>query len=156
MSEEYDDINLTCVQWIGDFCSTESNIHRFGKLAIGTSQVKSGYQLAVKGGLLSDEIYVELCSTRGWCDYVFEDNYNRMKLDSLKKYVSKEYHLPGMISQTEIETEGGIELKKISLQQQEKIEELFLYLIDANEKVNGLKERIAAVELENNRLNTKK
>jgi len=141
-----------CEQFEGDICATTSNLNRAGKVAIGTDEAVSGYMLTVKGGVRVDEIRVELCHVSEWCDYVFDGDYPLLPLDSLRNFVSNTHHLPRMISQADILEEKGIELKQVTIQQQEKIEELFLYLLESNAKLQAIKEQVANLRLENQTL----
>lgn len=91
---------------------------------IGTTNIDS-YQLFVKGGILTDEIRVRT----GWADYVFDPAYELKTLSQVESYIKENGHLPNMISASEVQ-ENGIELGNIIKTQQEKIEELTLYLIE--------------------------
>ena len=66
-------------------------------------------------------------------DYVFEDGYELMELDSLERYVHENHRLPGMPSAKEIE-ENDANLGELVRLQQEKIEELTLYLIELSKE----------------------
>lgn len=92
----------------------------------------SGYGLFVKGGILAEEVRVSLKST--WADYVFLKDYKLPTLDEVEAQIKEKGHLYNVPSAKEIK-ENGIELGEMSKIQQEKIEELTLYLIEQN-KVN--------------------
>ena len=131
----------TCKQWEGGDCDKDGLIYRTGNVAIGTSIGKSGYSLAVGGGILTDNFKIQLCSG-AWCDYVFEPEYPLMPLQEVKTHLEKHKSLPGMVTQAEINREGGYELKTVKLDQQEKIEEAFLHLIQLKKKINQLNQSL--------------
>ena len=136
----------TCVQWSGDPCSTSGHIHRPGNVGIGTSNVRTGYSLAVQGGILTDRFYIELCEKHGWCDYVFDPGYALPDLYTVEQHINAYQRLPGTVSQAEVTTAGGIELRSVKLDQQKKIEESYLYLIGMNKKMVALQNQINSFE----------
>lgn len=146
LEEEAFDTPLDCIQWEGDPCSSTDNMYRLGKVGIGTSVIPSGYSLAVKGGITADKIRIELCESANWCDYVFDDEYPLLPLQEVEKYVQEHRHLPGIVSQAEVTRDGGFELRAVTLAQQEKIEEAFLYLIQLENKKKALQERLNLLE----------
>ncbi len=73
-------------------------------------------------------------------DYVFCKDYKLMDLDSVEKYIQKESHLPNMPSAEEVE-KNEIGLGEMTLLQQEKIEELTLYIIELNKRIIELEKR---------------
>jgi hypothetical protein len=96
------------------------------------------YRLYVKGGIKAEEIKVELCSTSGWCDYVFAKNYKLMPFKKLKTFLQINKHLPNMPSAQNLVANGGFEVSKMITLQQEKIEENTLYIIQLNDKLEKL------------------
>jgi cytoskeletal protein CcmA (bactofilin family) len=94
----------------------------------------TGYRLFVEGGILTDEVLVRT----GWADYVFASTYQLPTLEEVKAHILKEGHLPNVPSAQEVES-NGLKLADMTVNQQEKIEELFLYLIDLNDEVKTLK-----------------
>ncbi|MFN0014745.1 MAG: hypothetical protein ACKVU2_09375 [Saprospiraceae bacterium] len=131
-----------CLQWEGPPCSSTNNLSRFGKVGIGTSVVPSNYSLAVKGGISSDKIRIELCESANWCDYVFDPKYPLLPLAEVEAFVRKNRHLPGMVTQGDVTRDGGFELRAVTLDQQEKIEEAFLYLIQLDKQKKEIQERL--------------
>lgn len=104
----------------------------------GTVDV-SGYNLFVNGGILTEEVRVMLQSQ--WADYVFNEDYNLLKLEEVERFIKENKHLPNVPSAQEI-AKNGIELGEMSIIQQEKIEELTLYLIQQQKEINELKEQV--------------
>lgn len=139
-----------CEQWEGDQCSKTDPIFRLGNVGIGTSVGRSGFSLAVKGGIVTDRLRVELCESQGWCDYVFSEGYPLTPLNEIKSFVTEYRHLPGTISQAEVISNDGIELKSVKIDQQKKIEEAYLHLIALNKRKELLKSDINILLLNQN------
>lgn len=79
-------------------------------------------------------------------DYVFEKNYNLMPLNELENYVKLNSHLPNVPSTAEVEKNNGINLGEMSEKQLVKIEELTLYIIELNKKMNALEKEISILK----------
>jgi hypothetical protein len=88
-------------------------------------------QLNNDGLLRAREIKVDLDT---WPDYVFEKDYKLMPLNKVKAFIDKNGHLPNVPSAKEIETDG-VNLGQAAKTSMEKIEELTLYLLEINDKV---------------------
>ncbi len=86
-----------------------------------------------------------------WADYVFEKNYRLMPLGQLKKYIQSEGHLPNVPSANEITT-NGVDVSDMLKVQMEKIEELSLYMIEMNERLNKLETENERLKIENSNL----
>jgi len=71
-------------------------------------------------------------------DFVFEKEYKLMTLQEVEKYIQSEKHLPNVPSEREIKSNGGISVGEMAVIQLQKVEELTLYLIELNKKVNEL------------------
>lgn len=127
------DFNLRQLNLNGKVCIGGLNYTHFGDFptTAGGADV-SGYGLFVKGGILAEEVRVSLKST--WADYVFSKDYKLPTLKEVETQIKEKGHLRNVPSAKEIK-ENGIELGEMSKIQQEKIEELTLYLIEQN-KVN--------------------
>lgn len=92
----------------------------------------SNYNLFVKGGILTEEVRVSLAST--WADYVFAKDYKLKPLSEVERFINTNGHLPNVPSAKQVKEEG-VELGEMAKIQQEKIEELTLYVIEQN-KIN--------------------
>ena len=93
-------------------------------------------QLDNTGLLHAREIKVDLDS---WPDYVFKKDYKLMPLNEVKKFIEDNGHLPNVPSAIEIEADG-VNLGQAAKTSMEKIEELTLYLLEINEKVENQEE----------------
>ncbi len=69
-----------------------------------------------------------------WPDYVFEPNFELKTLPELETYIKANKHLPEVPSAKEVEKEG-LDLGKMDATLLKKVEELTLYLIDQNKKL---------------------
>ena len=134
-------------------------VHANGRVGIGVaeSQLRTAhnnnngdtYRLFVKGGIKTEEVKVELCNG-SWCDYVFKEDYQLTSLEEVENTIQTKGHLHKIESAETIEKEG-LELKSMTINQQEKIEEIYLHLIEMNKRIKTLEKENAALktQLEN-------
>lgn len=108
-------------------------------VGIGTRNLNGSYKLFVKGGIVSDKIKVELCTTTGWCDYVFEPTYQLRPLSEVEAFIQQHKHLPEVPSAAEV-AENGIDVAEMDATLLKKIEELTLYVIELEKKIKALEE----------------
>ncbi len=75
-----------------------------------------------------------LVNQEEWADFVFDKEYKLMPLKELETYIDKNKHLPDVPSTQEVLEKGTdvAEMNKILLQ---KVEELTLYLLEQNKKM---------------------
>jgi len=101
-----------------------------------------GYNLLVKGGILTEKVKVALVTTTDWADYVFENEYKEkmMSLEDIEKYTLINKHLPNVPSAQEM-VEKGMEVGQTSKMFMEKIEELTLYIIELNKRIKDLESK---------------
>lgn len=112
-----------------------------GGVAIG-SQDAGEYALSVMGTIFSKETLV---NPEGWPDYVFESDYDLMQLSALRQYIEENGHLPNIPSAKSVESDG-IEIGDISARLLKKIEELTLYLLEADNRIKSLEEKLESLE----------
>jgi hypothetical protein len=107
-----------------------------GQVYIGDDKITSGihqdFKLAVDGKIVAKEIVV---TTLSWADYVFEEEYPLMPLEEVQDFIAKNSHLPNVPSAEEMES-NGLNISETNTILMEKIEELTLYLIAQNERLN--------------------
>ena len=72
-------------------------------------------------------------------DYVFKPSYNLMPLPELRDYIKTNQHLPNIPSAAEYE-KTGVDLGEMNRLLLEKVEELTLYILELEERVNDLEE----------------
>lgn len=114
-----------------------------GPVGVGTQAVPAGYQLAVNGNLIAEEIRVELSGN--WPDYVFEKAYQLPPLAEVQRYIDEHGHLPHVPSAEEVETEG-LELGEMNRLLLEKIEQLTLYMIAQEKRLNEQQKEIDSLK----------
>lgn len=96
---------------------------------------QDNYKLWVDGGIISEALTIKLSST--WPDYVFDEKYKLQSLKEVNDFIRNNNHLPNFPTEEMIKKEG-INIEEITIKQQEKIEEIFIYLIELNEKTEFL------------------
>jgi hypothetical protein len=111
-----------------------------GNVGIGTNP-NSGYILSANGTIRAKEIKVET----GWADFVFEDDYQLMKLSDLEEFINENGHLPESPTEKEVE-ENGVLLGEMNLKLLQKIEEQSLYIIQLNKKLIEVQKRLQELE----------
>lgn len=107
-----------------------------GNVGIGTGNT-AGYKLAVNGFVRAKKVVVET----GWSDFVFYDDYRLMPLLEVEQHIKEQGHLPEIPAASEIETNGADVGRLLQLQMQ-KIEELTLYIIEQNKRIEALEKKI--------------
>jgi hypothetical protein len=74
-------------------------------------------------------------------DYVFARQYPLEDLKTVKSFIDKNAHLPGIPSKDEIK-QDGIELVRFSLDLLKKVEELTLHMIRQQEEIDQLRDTV--------------
>ncbi len=111
----------------------------------GITSFPAGVNLFVKGGILAERVRVAVANSDKWADYVFAPNYKLMPLRDVEKFIKVNKHLPNVPSAEEM-TKNGLDLLETNAKMMEKIEELTLYLIEANKKIEALDKRVKQLE----------
>jgi hypothetical protein len=109
-----------------------------GSVTVGTLDAK-GYKFAVAGNMIAEQIFCKL--QQNWPDFVFDDNYSLKSLSTVEQYIKEHKHLPDVPSATEVK-EAGINLGQMNVILLQKIEELTIYLIEQNKKIEDLQKQI--------------
>jgi len=104
-------------------------------IKLNDSNNPKNYKLAVNGAIGAKDIYVELQTP--WPDYVFESSYNFLSLTELERYIAENKHLPDIPTVDYIK-ENGLSLAEINVLLVKKIEELTLYIIELNKRIEKL------------------
>ncbi|MCF0071485.1 hypothetical protein LZD49_13470 [Dyadobacter sp. CY261] len=94
----------------------------------------STYKMFVDGGMVTRDLIVTGAGT--WADYVFQKDYKLRDLTEVEAFIKANGHLPNIPAATEVE-KWGINVGEMSRLQQEKIEELTLYMIEQNKKLES-------------------
>ncbi|MFZ1081075.1 MAG: hypothetical protein WAO19_04030 [Candidatus Kryptoniota bacterium] len=109
-----------------------------------TSQTNTAYHLDVAGGIRADSVVVNSTGA----DFVFDENYQKLSLDELGQYVSAHRHLPGVASSEDVQKDG-VSVGALQTKLLQKVEELTLYVIDQNKRIEKLEKENA--ELRSNK-----
>ncbi|MEO5789228.1 fibronectin type III domain-containing protein [Gelidibacter sp.] len=122
--------NLITVDWKARDLFADRNV------GIGTVDTH-GYRLAVAGKMVAEEVNVKL--KVNWPDYVFEEDYILPSLKEVEKHILQKGYLLNMPSAQEVAKEG-IDIGKMNAKLLRKIEELTLYAIDQEKKIQRLEQ----------------
>lgn len=112
---------------------------------IGPGNPTAGYALSVNGKIISEEVRVE---ANVWPDYVFQNNYRLIPLGQLEQFINANKHLPDIPAADQVQKEG-IALGDMNRRLLEKIEELTLYIIQQDKKINSLGEQMQRLQAKN-------
>lgn len=117
-------------------------ISKEGNLLIGkTSQTNTAYRLDVAGSVRTNEIVV---NTTG-ADYVFETGYKLKGLREVESFIRENGHLPGIPTAKDMQ-ENGMSVGELNTKLLEKVEELTLYLIQQEEKLQEQQKMILELQ----------
>ncbi|SDW58009.1 hypothetical protein SAMN05444410_1047 [Hydrobacter penzbergensis] len=111
-------------------------INQSGNVGIGTTNPSE--KLSVNGNIRTQKLIV---TQTGWSDYVFDKDYKLRSLRSLETFIKENKHLPEIPAANEVETKG-INVGDNQALLLKKIEELTLYVIEQNKKIEQLERKI--------------
>ncbi|MFH4969537.1 hypothetical protein V8G61_15125, partial [Gaetbulibacter sp. M240] len=105
------------------------------KHIFGSENSRDDVLLFVEKGIATEDVtYILKENWKYWPDYVFEEDYKLDSLDDLEAYIKEHKHLPGVISQQEVK-ENGVSGNEMNITLLKKIEELTLYTIEQDNKL---------------------
>ena len=148
--------HLQAQQWAPQFANLSSAIYRTGNVGLGTMTPAANLHIAtqggsllnpdqkptlVEGGILTKEVRVREL----WADYVFAPEYHLLSLPQVEAFIAENGHLPNTPSARDVAAQG-INLGAATANQQEKIEELYLHLIEMNKRLEKLEAENAALK----------
>ena len=137
---------ITTSEDSGNNWDTKFVLKQNGNIGIGTTNIGS-WKLAVNGNIRAKEIKVET----GWSDFVFYDNYKLPTLQEVENHIKEKGHLKDIPSAKDVE-ENGIYLGEMDSKLLQKIEELTLYTIQQEKKINEQANEIKELKSLNKKL----
>lgn len=126
--------NMTEMHHVNNFLVT-------GNVGIGTSNPDE--KLTVKGKIHAQEVRIDMIGALV-PDYVFATNYKLKTLQEVENYINKNSHLPEIPSAAEFEKNGML-IAEMNISLLKKVEEMTLYLIQQENKLNKQSKEIAAI-----------
>jgi hypothetical protein len=108
-----------------------------GNVGIGTASPGTN-KLAVAGTIHAQKIAVDLT---GWSDNVFDSSYALSSLKKVQTYIAANHHLSEIPSEKEV-LARGIDLGDMNRLLLKKVEDLTLYLLEADKKINQQQRQI--------------
>ncbi|MBG6132756.1 hypothetical protein IWQ47_004414 [Aquimarina sp. EL_43] len=121
--------------------STKMTVKTNGNIGIGTINPDS--KLTVKGKIHAEEVKIDLSVPAP--DYVFTKDYDLLTIEEIQQHIKEKGHLPNIPSASEME-KNGVALGVMNMKLLEKIEELTLYTIAQENKLNEQETRLKTLE----------
>ena len=106
-----------------------------------TIPVGSTYKMAIAGGIITEKVRVATNGTAFWADFVFDKNYHLRTLAEVESFIKINKHLPEIPSTSDV-AKNGIDLAETQALLLQKVEELTLYVIQQNKKIEKLERKM--------------
>lgn len=110
-----------------------------GNVGIGTKP-PAAYKLAVDGTIAARRL--KITQETPWPDYVFDSSYQLKPLNQVETFIQEHKHLPEIPSAAEIKKEA-MDVGDNQVLLLKKIEELTLYIIEQNKRIEVLEKKAA-------------
>ncbi len=117
-----------------------------GHVGIGTADPGT-WKLAVDGDIRAKEVVVET----GWSDFVFEPDYDLPSLKEVEAHIAQKGHLQDIPSADEV-ADKGISLGQMDAKLLQKIEELVLYTLAQEKRIEELEKENESIKALSGRL----
>lgn len=125
----------------GALCTPRLVLMDSGNIGIGVSNPQ--HKLDVKGTIRATEVLIQ--SVDLFADFVFDNGYHLRPLTEVNSFIKNNKHLPDIPSAAEVK-ENGISLVEMQVKLLQKIEELTLYMIQQEDKIEELNAKIEQLE----------
>jgi hypothetical protein len=117
-----------------------------GQVVIGNpssfTNYPAGYKLIVDDGIITEKVRVAVYGSSSWADYVFAPDYRLRPLKEVEFYIKENKHLPEVPSASEVAS-NGIDIATMDATLLKKIEELTLYIIEQEKRIEVLESRLS-------------
>lgn len=137
--------SLICGLFIIQKSNAQSPVGFPSGIIVGTPSVglilPAGYTMAVGGGVITEKVRVATSGTTFWADFVFDKSYKLRTLSEVAQYIKLNKHLPDVPSTADVNKEG-IDLAQTQAILLQKVEELTLYVIEQNKKIERLNKKV--------------
>jgi len=132
--------------YAGDPATLKMKITSSGNVGIGTTN--PAYKLDVLGTIRAKEVLVNL---DGGADFVFEKGYKLLPIEHVANYVQENKHLPNIPSANEM-VKNGVSMGDMQVKLLQKVEELTLYAIQQNKKIESMQKENEQYKAKKNNL----
>lgn len=106
-----------------------------GNPAIGGMRMDAHGNTEFHGTLRATKVNVD---AKWWSDFVFADDYKLPSIADVEAFITVNKHLPNVPSEAEV-LENGLDVANMQAIQQQKIEELTLYIIQLRKEIEDIK-----------------
>jgi hypothetical protein len=142
----------------GDIAHYENWAYYEGSMPVGTSNITTVQEynhinigkpeapatLTVAGDIRAREVRVDI---NAGADFVFESDYSLLSLEELEQFITTNKHLPDIAPANEME-QNGIDMGEMQIKLLQKIEELTLYIIEQNKRMQEQDKKMQKLETE--------
>ncbi|SFW21425.1 hypothetical protein SAMN02927921_00604 [Sinomicrobium oceani] len=115
-------------------------VNNAGRVGINTTNPDA--ELSVNGHIHTKEVKVDL---DGWSDFVFEEGYDLPTLQEVEAHIRENGHLQDIPAAKEV-AENGIRIGEMNAKLLQKIEELMLYTIAQEKRIQRLESEIVQLK----------
>ena len=110
----------------------------YGGGNVGIGIIFPSHKLHVNGNIKASSF---ISDTKTYADFVFKPDYNLKSLNDVEQFIKNNGHLPDIPSEKEA-LKNGIDLTEMNVKLLQKIEELTLYSIDQEKRIQDLENKL--------------
>ncbi len=119
-------------------------VNSSSQVVIGNTTTPGSYKLYVETGILTEKVKVAVKTSANWADHVFAPGYKLKSITEVDAFIKANKHLPGVPSATTMVKEG-LDVAAMDAKLLEKVEELTLYVIELNKRLQLLEKENKAL-----------